>query len=76
MGPGLVYLPEPNKTKDSTEGEVDEFKFVATGMQGWRINMEDAHIAITKFGEDSKAALFGVFDGHGGILECLMYSLI
>lgn len=66
MGPGLVYLSEPIKTKISSEGESDTLKFSATSMQGWRINMEDAHIAQTKFGGDPNAALFGVFDGHGG----------
>jgi len=35
-------------------------------MQGWRIDMQDAHISdeiILKDG--SKGLLFGVFDGHG-----------
>jgi serine/threonine protein phosphatase PrpC len=66
MGPGLVYLSQPNKKKDSEEGEMPGFKFAATAMQGWRINMEDAHIAITNFLGDPDSALFGVFDGHGG----------
>lgn len=34
---------------------------------GWRIYMEDAHIA-TQLG-DQKLSLFGVFDGHGGTLR-------
>lgn len=33
-------------------------------MQGWRKNMEDAHICMTNIAED--ISLFGVFDGHGG----------
>jgi serine/threonine protein phosphatase PrpC len=66
MGPGLVYLSEPNKTKTSIEGETEEFKYVATGMQGWRINMEDAHVVITGYGGDPSCSLFGIFDGHGG----------
>jgi serine/threonine protein phosphatase PrpC len=33
-------------------------------MQGWRKNMEDAHLCQEKFGDD--LSLFGVFDGHGG----------
>eukprot|EP00831_Metopus_contortus_P065593 TRINITY_DN5858_c0_g1_i2.p1 TRINITY_DN5858_c0_g1~~TRINITY_DN5858_c0_g1_i2.p1 ORF type:complete len:326 (+),score=67.58 TRINITY_DN5858_c0_g1_i2:87-1064(+) len=40
--------------------------FGATGMQGWRKDMEDAEMAITNFGSDPNACLFGVFDGHGG----------
>ena len=66
MGPGLVYLQEPNKTKESKEFSTNEFSAVATGMQGWRINMEDAHLSVTNFGGDPTAALFGVFVGHGG----------
>jgi len=66
MGPGLIYLSEPNKKKDSEEDENGQFKFSATSMQGWRLNMEDAHVAMQKFGGDATAALFCVFDGHGG----------
>ncbi len=66
MGPGLVYLAEPNRTKLSEVGKGVGLEFAVTGMQGWRKNMEDAHCAITSFGGDPKAALFGVFDGHGG----------
>lgn len=40
-------------------------------MQGWRINMEDAHIANLKFEEDGN--LFAVFDGHGG-QEVALYA--
>ena len=46
MGPGLVYLQEPNKKKDSRELSTNELSIVAAGMQGWRIGMEDAHIAL------------------------------
>jgi len=35
-------------------------------MQGWRKNMEDAHLCEINIGND--IALFGVFDGHGGII--------
>lgn len=33
-------------------------------MQGWRLNMEDAHITDADFGPEM--SLFAVFDGHGG----------
>jgi len=69
MGPGLVYLSEPVRTKSVAEGENSYLKFVSMGMQGWRINMEDAHISIAKLGGDPATSLFGVFDGHGGILS-------
>ena len=69
MGPGLVYLSEPDKTKRSTHGKTATLEYGATGMQGWRRNMEDAHCAIPNFGGDPNAALFAVFDGHGGTLS-------
>jgi len=31
---------------------------------GWRVNMEDAHVA--KFNVAPDTHIFGVFDGHGG----------
>jgi len=33
-------------------------------MQGWRGEMEDAHITEPNF--DENVALFAIFDGHGG----------
>lgn len=35
-------------------------------MQGWRLRMEDAHLAIPDFDPARRLGLFGVFDGHGG----------
>ena len=69
MGLGSVYLKEPNKTKVSVDGQCVGLRYGATSMQGWRVNMEDAHLAIPNFGGDSAAALFAVFDGHGGTLR-------
>ena len=34
-------------------------------MQGWRTNMEDAHITKESFDGEDKS-IFAVFDGHGG----------
>jgi len=39
-------------------------RFTVGDMQGWRLNMEDSHIANPNFAQGQ--ALFGVFDGHGG----------
>lgn len=36
----------------------------ASGMQGWRLNMEDAHICEPTL--EKNTSLFAVFDGHGG----------
>lgn len=62
-----VYLSKANTTKDTTEGENNRLKFTSCSMQGWRINMEDAHIADIEQGEIGEIKdIFGVFDGHGG----------
>lgn len=37
-------------------------------MQGWRINMEDAHTHILSMPDDPSTPFFAVYDGHGGEL--------
>lgn len=59
-----IYLGKPNTHKESDCGENDRLQFSATHMQGWRVSMEDAHIAEPNF--DKETSLFAVFDGHGG----------
>eukprot|EP00825_Cyclidium_porcatum_P028580 TRINITY_DN307_c0_g2_i4.p1 TRINITY_DN307_c0_g2~~TRINITY_DN307_c0_g2_i4.p1 ORF type:complete len:307 (+),score=67.68 TRINITY_DN307_c0_g2_i4:155-1075(+) len=63
-----AYLSKPKTEKVSETGETKnggvKVKFCATGMQGWRVNMEDAHIANTQMSQNCQ--LFAVFDGHGG----------
>lgn len=66
MGIGLAYLKEPMKTKNSVDGSGFGISYGASEMQGWRKNMEDAHITISNFGGDNSASLFAIFDGHGG----------
>lgn len=59
-----IYLASPNKEKNTVEDSCGSMRYAASGMQGWRVNMEDAH--ISKFNIDKDVHLFGVFDGHGG----------
>jgi len=66
MGASLVYLTEPNKDIEYETGSNDYLSFAVGQMQGWRLNMEDAHIANPKFLGNEDKAVFGVFDGHGG----------
>jgi len=66
MGPGLVYLNEPKKAKETFSNECKYLSFASTEMQGWRKSMEDAHVHEIEFDDDPNAALFAVFDGHGG----------
>jgi serine/threonine protein phosphatase PrpC len=59
-----IYLSSPDTKKFSVDGSNKKLKYGASAMQGWRLNMEDAHISDSEFGPDM--ALFAVFDGHGG----------
>lgn len=63
----MVYLNEPITVKEVDDGgdlNVKGLRYGCCAMQGWRRNMEDAHMAITEL--DNGVSLFGVFDGHGG----------
>ena len=68
MGANLVYLERPVTRKHTAEGSIKPFLSYATSsMQGWRHSMEDAHICNVELDKSNGAALFAVFDGHGGI---------
>lgn len=58
-------LSEPIRDKHSESGADERHLFGASEMQGWRINMEDAHTLLLKL-DGGKNAFFGVYDGHGG----------
>lgn len=63
----MVYLPEAVTEKEVEDGgDVSKCgsRYGVCGMQGWRRNMEDSHLALPSF--DREVALYGVFDGHGG----------
>lgn len=59
-------LSEPITQKDTTKCENEFLKVGASCMQGWRINMEDAHTQILSLNNDKNSAFFAVYDGHGG----------
>ena len=40
-----IYLSEPKKEKHTDVGGNNKYEFAASNMQGWRMSMEDAHIA-------------------------------
>eukprot|EP00392_Amoebophrya_sp_AT5.2_P018938 g19601.t1 len=61
-----AYLSEPKREKDSETCEGSDWVLGASSMQGWRANMEDAHLVAKNFGGDESCFLVGVFDGHGG----------
>ncbi|KAG5509047.1 hypothetical protein JKF63_06055 [Porcisia hertigi] len=80
----ILSAQHPFALKPSTdfhsETHTDNPNFdVAVGdMQGWRAQMEDAHLVDLKFlsaGSDSRReALFGVFDGHSGVQSAILCS--
>ncbi|KAH8349613.1 hypothetical protein KR084_002736 [Drosophila pseudotakahashii] len=59
-------LSEPVTTKDSACCGNAAYRVGSSCMQGWRIEMEDAHTHILSLPEDPQAAFFAVYDGHGG----------
>ena len=59
------FLTSPITNKDTWEGRASDFLIGQSNMQGWRENMEDAHL-ISLNTEGSKISVLGVFDGHGG----------
>ena len=60
-------LSEPVTAKETTSCSNDQLMVGSSSMQGWRINMEDAHTHILSLApEDPNAAFFAVYDGHGG----------
>lgn len=60
-------LPKPITDKRTETGTSEAVDWSAVAMQGWRRDMEDAHIAIADIGEEFQGVgVYAVFDGHGG----------
>mmetsp|Transcript_9431 Transcript_9431/g.28369 ORF Transcript_9431/g.28369 Transcript_9431/m.28369 type:complete len:793 (-) Transcript_9431:419-2797(-) len=59
-------LSEPVKDKEIEEGEDESYNYGIAAMQGWRTDMEDAHLAKLGLEGDPNAGVFAVFDGHCG----------
>ncbi|KAL6780685.1 hypothetical protein ACKKBF_B12165 [Auxenochlorella protothecoides x Auxenochlorella symbiontica] len=61
-----AYLSQPITEKETAEGENELFCYGVAAMQGWRMDMEDAHSTVLRVEPSSDAGIFAVFDGHGG----------
>nr|CDS23125.1 protein phosphatase 1b [Echinococcus granulosus] len=62
-----AFLDKPNTRKSSDSGKGNNVAYGVSSMQGWRMEMEDAHVAKTSLpGELKTWCYFGVFDGHAG----------
>ena len=66
------FRSEPETTKNTIRKSYDKYSYAVSHMcgnlyldSGWRLYMEDAHLAIAPF-TNKKLGLFAVFDGHGG----------
>jgi protein phosphatase 2C family protein 2/3 len=59
-------LSEPITTKDSSSIDTELYKVGSSSMQGWRVNMEDAHCHLVPMEKHPSTCYFAVFDGHGG----------
>uniref|UniRef100_A0A183C9R4 PPM-type phosphatase domain-containing protein n=1 Tax=Globodera pallida TaxID=36090 RepID=A0A183C9R4_GLOPA len=52
-----AFLDKPKTEKTNDAGVGRDYRYVVASMQGWRIDMEDAH---------HEWSFFAVFDGHAG----------
>eukprot|EP00906_Rhabdomonas_costata_P021573 RCo031304 len=59
-------LSRPITEKFSEKLEDERLRVGASGMQGWRRGMEDAHTCVLNLGGSKRCAFFGVYDGHCG----------
>ena len=62
------YLDRPILEKHISEGGSQrEVNYALASMQGWRVQMEDAHTCMPHLeGELAEWGYFAVFDGHAG----------
>ena len=56
------FLESPKREKDSHECELNGYQIGVSGMQGWRLEMEDAHLSKTMPDKPDHTFL-AVFDG-------------
>jgi protein phosphatase 1B len=62
-----AFLDKPKTEKHNEKGKGNNLAYALSSMQGWRVEMEDAHSAhIGLPGGYKDWSFFGVFDGHAG----------
>ncbi|CAL8078880.1 unnamed protein product [Calicophoron daubneyi] len=62
-----AFLEKPKIDKVSESGAGNGVRYGLCSMQGWRVEMEDAHVARVELpGAFKTWSYFGVFDGHAG----------
>ena len=60
-----AFLEKPKTEKSVSVGEDHDLRWGVSAMQGWRLEMEDAHTCDTKLPMEGWS-FFAVFDGHAG----------
>lgn len=79
-----AFLEKPKTDKTTDKGKGCGIAYGVSAMQGWRMEMEDAHVCKTNF-TLKDWSFFGVFDGHAGpkvsqycarhLLDCILESI-
>ena len=62
-----AFLDKPKTEKHNERGSGNGLRFALSSMQGWRVEMEDAHSALLSLPGNLKDwSFFAVYDGHAG----------
>ncbi|CAH8490267.1 unnamed protein product [Heterobilharzia americana] len=62
-----AFLDKPKTEKVVDMGQGNGLRYAISSMQGWRVEMEDAHVAKSELPVPFQYwSYFGVFDGHAG----------
>jgi len=62
-----AFLAKPKTEKNTDKGEGNGIRYGLCSMQGWRVDMEDAHTTVVSLSPELKNwSFFAVFDGHAG----------
>uniref|UniRef100_UPI00358E4569 protein phosphatase 1A-like n=1 Tax=Myxine glutinosa TaxID=7769 RepID=UPI00358E4569 len=62
-----AFLDKPKTDKHTSYGQGNSLRFGLSSMQGWRVEMEDAHTAVLGLPRGLRSwSFFAVYDGHAG----------
>lgn len=63
-----AFLDKPKTEKHNSHGEGNGLRYGLSSMQGWRVEMEDAHTAVLGLPATGMTdwSFFAVYDGHAG----------
>ncbi|XP_053213549.1 protein phosphatase 1B-like [Panonychus citri] len=61
-----AFLDRPKTDKVTEKGFGNGLRYGVSSMQGWRLEMEDAHCAVLGINGLTDWSFFAVFDGHAG----------